>query len=218
MTMTPGQEARRLLRRHYYGVLSTTSQQFTGYPYGSFVDYVTDHMGRPVILISALAEHTRNINHNARVSLAVHDPGNQAQALPRLALLGEAKLIGPDDAHHIRNRYLRYFPEAERYLALDFAFYRIEPQHMRYIAGFAQACLVSATDFLALGSQLADAEDELLQQINVGQETRLAGIDCDGCDLRLQDKLHRIEFASFAADAQAARSAWAALARARGAT
>ncbi len=208
MTMTPGQEARRLLRRHYYGVLSTTSQQFTGYPYGSFVDYVTDYLGRPVILIGALAEHTRNINHDARVSLAVHDPGNQAQALPRLTLLGEAKLIGPDDAHHIRSRYLRYFPEAEHYLTLDFAFYRIEPQHMRYIAGFAQACLVSAADFLALGSQLADAEDELLQQINVGQETRMVGIDCDGCDLRLQDKLQRIEFAGFAADAQAARSAW----------
>jgi len=127
-------------------------------------------------------------------------------------------LIGPDDAHHIRNRYLRYFPKVERYLALDFAFYRIEPQHMRYIAGFAQACLVSATDFLALGSQLADTEDALLQQINAGQEARMVGIDCDGCDLRLQDKLQRIEFASFAADAQAARSAWVARARIPGAT
>lgn len=216
MTMTPGQEARRLLRRHHYGVLSTTSQKFAGYPYGSFVDYVADHLGRPVILISALAEHTRNINHDARVSLAVHDPGNQTQALPRLALLGTAKLIGPDDAHRIRNRYLRYFPEAERYLTLDFAFYRIEPQHIRYIAGFAQACLVSAADFLALGSRLADTEDALLQQLNAGEEARMVGIDCDGCDLRLKDTLQRIELAGFAADAQAARSAWM-LARVSGA-
>lgn len=217
MTMTPGQEARRLLRRHHYGVLSTTSQKFAGYPYGSFVDYVADHLGRPVILISALAEHTHNIHRTARVSLAVHDPGLQAQALPRLTLLGEAKLIGPDDVHRIRGRYLRYFPEAERYLTLDFAFYRIEPQHMRYIAGFAQACWVSAADFLALGSQLADTEDALLQQINAGQETRMVGLDCDGCDLCLKDKLQRIEFAGFAADAQAARSAWM-LARVSGAT
>ncbi len=78
MTMiNPGPDARRLLRRRHYGVLATTSQQFPAYPYGSFVDYVTDHIGRPVILISALAEHTQNINRHALVSLAVHDPGNQ---------------------------------------------------------------------------------------------------------------------------------------------
>ena len=156
MSMSPGQEARRLVRRRQYGVLSTASLKFPGYPYGSFVDYVTDQLGRPVILISALAEHTHNINHDAHVSLAVHDPGNQSQALPRLTLLGEAKLIGPDDAHHIRNRYLRYFPKAEEYLSLDFAFYRIEPQQLRYIAGFGEACWVSSVDFLALASRLIE--------------------------------------------------------------
>lgn len=70
MNITPGQTARRLLRHHHFGVLSTASQKFSGYPYGSFVDYVTDHMGRPVILISALAEHTRNIHHDAWAALA----------------------------------------------------------------------------------------------------------------------------------------------------
>jgi len=211
MNMTPGQAARHLLRRRRYGVLSTTSQKFAGYPYGSFVDYVTDHMGRPVILISALAEHTRNIVHHPRVSLALHDPGAQAQAMPRLALLGEAKLIGPDDAHHIRSRYLRYFPEAEPYLALDFAFYRIEPQHMRYIAGFAQATWVSATDFLALGSRLADAEETLLQQIQYGQQSTLVGVDCDGCDVRVDGKLQRMVFTELAVDSAAARAQLQAL-------
>lgn len=209
--MTPGQEARRLLRRRRYGVLSTASQKFPAYPYGSFVDYVTDHLGRPVILISALAEHTHNINHEAHVSLAVHDPGNQAQALPRLTLLGEAKLIGPDDAHHIRSRYLRYFPEAEDYLALDFAFYRIEPQQLRYIAGFAQARWVSSVDFLALASRLADAEDALLQQIQSGQKTALVGIDCDGCDVRQNGELQRIEFSDIAVDAAAVQAQLLAL-------
>ena len=211
MTMTPGQEARRLLRRRHYGVLSTASQKFPAYPYGSFVDYVTDHLGRPVILISALAEHTHNINHDAHVSLAVHDPGDQAQALPRLTLLGEAKLIGPDDAQHIRSRYLRYFPEAEDYLALDFAFYRIEPQQLRYIAGFAQARWVSSADFLALGSRLADVEEALLQQIQNGQKARLVGIDCDGCDVRQNGALQRIEFSDIALDAPAVQAQLRAL-------
>ena len=201
----PGPEARRLLRRRHYGVLATTSQKFPDYPYGSFVDYVTDHLGRPVILISALAEHTQNINHHALVSLAVHDPGDQSEGVPRLTLLGEAKLIGPDDAQHIRRRYLRYFPKAEQYLALDFAFYRIEPQHIRYIAGFAQAYWVSNTDFLALGSHIAEVEDDLLHQIQ-GEHAVLVGVDCDGCEIRHEGELQRIEFAEFAADAAAVRT------------
>lgn len=211
--MTPGRAARQLLRRRRYGVLSTASQKFPGYPYGSFVDYVTDHLGRPVILISALAEHTHNIVRQPHVSLAAHDPGDQSQAMPRLALLGEARLIGPDDAQHIRGRYLRYFPEAEPYLALDFAFYRIEPQHMRYIPGFAQATWVSAADFLALGSRLADSEQDLLQQMQAGQEAALVGVDCDGCDVRVAGQLQRIEFEEPAFDAAAVRVQMQALAR-----
>ncbi|MBI5750566.1 MAG: DUF2470 domain-containing protein [Hydrogenophilales bacterium] len=224
--LTPGQEARRLLRRHYYGVLSTTSQKFPGYPYGSFVDYVTDHQGRPVILISALAEHAHNIFQSPKVSLTVHDSGSQTQALPRLALLGEAKLIGPDDAHHIRARYLRYFPEAEPLLALDFALYRIEPHRIRYIAGFAQARWVSPSDFLALASQLTDTEEAILAHMNTGHADALAGyagrdrsetiamigLDSDGFDLRIGEKLQRIEFDGFVADASAARERLVALA------
>jgi len=228
--LTPGQEARRLLRRHHYGALSTTSQKFAGYPYGSFVDYVTDHQGRPVILISALAEHTRNIHQAPKVCLAVHDAGNQMQALPRLMLMGEAKLIGPDDTHHIRARYLRYFPEVEPLLELDFAFYRIELQHIRYIAGFAQARWVSPTDFLALASQLTDVEESILTHMNADHADALAvyagreremhaeaitmiGLDSDGFDLRIGERLQRIEFDGFVADATAARERLVAMAR-----
>jgi len=213
MAMTPGQAARQLLRRRRYGVLSTASQKFPGYPYGSFVDYVTDQLGRPVILISALAEHTHNIVHRPHVSLAVHDPGEQAQAMPRLTLLGDARLIGPDDEHRIRDRYLRHFPEAEPYLALDFTFYRIEPQHMRHIAGFAQATWVSAADFLALGSRIADCEQDLLQEMQAGQKSELVGVDCDGCDVRVAGQLQRIDFAAPAFDAAAVRVQMQALAQ-----
>lgn len=230
--LAPGEAARRLMRRHHYGVLSTLSQKFPGYPYGSFVDYVTDHFGRPVILISALAEHTHNINQTPSVSLTVHDAGSQTQSLPRLALMGEAKLIGPDDAHHIRARYLRYFPEAAQLLELDFAFYRIEPHHIRFIAGFAQACWVSPMDYLALASQLTDVEESILAHMNTDHADALAvyaghdraasadaiamiGLDSDGFDLRVGAALQRIEFDGFVADTSAARARLVALAQAK---
>lgn len=205
--LSPGQQARRLLRRYHYGVLSTLSQAMPGYPYGSFVDYVTDHQGRPVILISAIAEHTHNIHHTPHVSLAVHDPGNQSEGRPRMALMGEAKLLGPDDGHHIRERYLRLFPEAEQYLSLDFAFYRIDPIRIRFIPGFAQATWVSPGDFLAMSSQLAETESGLIEQINRNNGIQGVGVDCDGCTLRREGRLHRIDFEGMAYDASAALAA-----------
>lgn len=200
-----GQEARRLVRRRHYGVLSTSSQKFPGYPFGSFVDYVTDHLGRPVILISALAEHTHNIIHQARVSLAVHDPGTQAQAMPRLCLMGEARLIGPDDAQHIRSRYLRYFPDAAPYLELDFAFYRIEPLHVRFIEGMAKTHWVSAMDYMSLGSRLANEEESLIATLQGAATSQLVGIDCDGCDIRRAGEMQRLEFSVCANEAAEVR-------------
>ncbi len=233
-TDQPGVAARRLLRRHHYGVLATHSDKFGPYPYASFVDYVTDQQGRPVMLISALAEHTHNIHRHPRVSLAVHDPGPQTQARPRLTLLGEAKLIGKGEAPELVARYLRHFPEAARYLELDFAFYRIEPHHTRFIPGFAQAVWVTPADLLAMGSELAAVEAGIVEHMNTGHRDALAacvrqaqgvpaaqvqmlGIDCDGFDLLADGRLLRIDFDAPVFDAPAARDALAALAqRARG--
>ena len=60
---------------------------------------------------------------------------------------------------------------------------------MHYIVGFALACRLSATDFLALGNPLVATEESLLQQINTEGETAMAGIDCDDCGLRLKDQV-----------------------------
>ncbi len=71
--MNAGDAARRYLRHHRHGMLSTLSKKLGGYPFGSVVAYVTDHAACPVILISRLAEHTQNIEADPRVSLLVRD-------------------------------------------------------------------------------------------------------------------------------------------------
>ena len=58
--------ARELLLKEYRGVLSTHSKSMPGYPFGSITPYVTSHAGDPLILISTLAQHTRNIQADAR--------------------------------------------------------------------------------------------------------------------------------------------------------
>ena len=142
--MSPGEQARRYLRARRHGVLSTLSRRFPGYPYGSVAPFVLDAAARPVILISRLAEHTRNIEADPHVSLLVQDAGDDVQAGARITLIGEAT-HAVDDADASRARYLSYFPDAGRLLALgDFAFYRIEPCQLRAIGGFGDIHWVAA--------------------------------------------------------------------------
>ena len=57
-------EARKLLRAHRYGALCTLSRKFDGYPFGSITPYLVDHDGSLHLLISTLAEQTKNILHD----------------------------------------------------------------------------------------------------------------------------------------------------------
>ena len=82
-------EARQFLHRSRKGVLSTHSARFAGYPFGSIAPFVVDHSGCPVILISTLAEHTKNILQNPHVSLIVLDDADDMQANARLTVLGQ---------------------------------------------------------------------------------------------------------------------------------
>ena len=132
--MSRGREARQLVRTHRSGVLSTHSVKHPGYPYGSALPHVTDHAGRPVVLISHLAEHTVNIGRDPRVAFTASPLTPRLQAEARLAVLGDA---APVEAPDIAGRYLRIHPEGEEHLAIGgFRFFRIEPRAVRLIAGF----------------------------------------------------------------------------------
>jgi putative heme iron utilization protein len=203
-----------------------------GYPYASFIEYVADHQGRPVMLISALAEHTRNLHHHPRLSLAAaEDVTGHVLASPRFTCLGEARLVPDADLELCRARYLRYLPHAADYFTLDFALWRIEPVRLRSIPGFGAAVWVTAGDYLALSSRLESIEGEIIEHMNHdhrdgllayarhfgGSEPRqvsLLGVDCDGLDLSVDGRLLRIDFEAPAWDAKAVRERLTALAAA----
>ena len=189
--------ARQLLRAHRYGVLSTLSKKFDGYPFGSITPYLVDHDGSLLILISGLAEHTKNILNDPRVSLITHnqeDPHIQTQG--RITLVGTASL--DRQREQAGKRYLRYFPEAQRYYDMaDFQFFRIVPQALRYIGGFGDIHWVKADRYQVPPNALAAEEDALLQMINAARTASaglVIGIDCDGYDLRLDEQTVRHNF------------------------
>jgi heme oxygenase (biliverdin-IX-beta and delta-forming) len=205
-------EARLMLRAHRYGALGTLSKKFDGYPFGSITPYLVDHDGSMLILISALAEHTKNILHDPRVSLITHD-----QRDPRIQSQGRVTVIGNAEPEQKREqaglRYLRFFPEARDYLAMhDFSFFRIRPLAIRYIGGFGKIHWVDMENYaVAQAETFAKHEEELLAEMNTGQqmvlqkllrehhgvdeaEVRAIGLDCDGLDVRCGEQIWRLDF------------------------
>ena len=195
--------ARQLLRAHRYGALSTLSKKFDGHPFGSITPYLVDHDGSLLILISALAEHTKNIMSDPRVSLITHNQEDaHIQTQGRLTVVGTAAL--EKERELAGKRYLRYFPEAQTYYDMpDFQFYRIVPLALRYIGGFGDIHWVKADRYQVPPNTLAKEEDALLDQVNAKRSAAqglLVGIDCDGYDLRLSERTVRRDFPSPALD------------------
>lgn len=227
--MSEGTAARRYLRRHHAGVLATLSKRLGGYPFGSVVPFVLDHGAQPVVLVSRLAEHTKNMAADPRASLLVHDAAQDVQNAARLTVVADAEQIA--EPQLIARRYLRYFPDAQGLLELgDFSFWRLRPVFIRHIAGFGAIRSVTPQSFAPPENRLAEAEDGIVAHMNADHvdalrtycrrahgiepaEVTMAGIDCDGLDVRADGSLLRIEFDAPATDAGKAREALVALAR-----
>lgn len=184
-----------LLHESSHGVLSTHSTQLPGYPYGTAVPLVLDTEHRPILLISALAEHTRNLMADARASLAVvgGTPRN-VQDAARVTLVGRFEPFVPDKP--LVSRYLRYQPAAEQYLLLDFGFFRLSIERARYIGGVGKMGWVGQEDWRNLDLLTSDEEEALLA---TGQAMppgiRLLGIDTYGLDYEVGDRQRRKPFA-----------------------
>src|ERR1700680_3915693 len=124
----PGRLARSLLRRSRQGALATLMAG-SGDPYCSLVNVASYPDGAPVLLISRLALHTKNILGDARVSLMLDE---RAQGDPlegsRIMLAGRAEEASTDDLGILRRRYLNAHPSAEVFVNFkDFSFFRIRP-------------------------------------------------------------------------------------------
>lgn len=224
-------DARKFLYATHSGVLSTISARLEGYPFGSIAPFVLDHGGNPLFLISTIAEHTKNIQADPRVSLIAFDPASpDMQAGARLTLVGDAAIAPKDDS--LRARYLRYFPQAEGYFDMhDFQFYRIAVKQARYIGGFGKIHWIPGPDLHPPANQLAEQEAAILDHMNAdhaenlraychhvhGKEAEavsMTGMDTDGFDVTADGRLLRFSFDTPVTDAQEARVALVSLAKA----
>ena len=208
---TAAQQARELLLTEYHGTLSTHSKDVPGYPFGSVMPYCLDGNGCPVMQISTIAQHTKNIKHNPRVSLFVSESDvDDVHVRGRLTWIGDAKKI--DQSVDIAEHYFNFFPQAKNYNNTHaFDFYRIELVKARFIGGFGQIywiqnhLLTRENPFFGQQSMINHMNNDHVEAMVAychdadiplpeGILPKMAGIDSEGMHLLLGRKIVRIPF------------------------
>ncbi|HSE35682.1 MAG TPA: DUF2470 domain-containing protein [Blastocatellia bacterium] len=222
--------ARRLLNHQSVGVLSTHSIDVAGYPFGSIAPYTLNYDGEPIILISDIAQHTRNIKHNNKVSLTVFESqADDPQSGGRLTWIGDAEPVDASD-NQSRGRYLRYFPSAASYFDThEFSFYRIGLRRARFIGGFGEIYWIEP-DVMLVKNPFRETERGIIEHMNQDHQQALfhyckvfgragveavtmTGIDGEGFDLSADNRKLRIDFDSPIHTTEEARATLVNLAR-----
>lgn len=194
----PVRVTRSLLRRSRQGALATLTVD-GGAPYCSLVNVASHPDGAPILLISRLALHTRNLLADPRVSLMLDEraPGDPLEGA-RIMLGGLAEEASEAEGSVLRRRYLGVHPAAQAFVDFkDFSFFRIRPTSLHLVAGFGRiidlACEQYLTDLSGAESVLA-AEEGAVAHMNADHRdalnlyaTKLLGAEegdwrCTGCD------------------------------------
>lgn len=210
----PKTATRTLLREARSGALATLMPQ-AGDPYCSLVNVASAADGAPLMLLSTLAVHTKNMLADPRVSLMLDErkPGDPLEGA-RIMLMGTVAATAEPAA---RARYLARHPEAEMFAGFgDFAFYRIDIKRVHLVAGFGRIVDLKADDVLTdlTGAEaLLEAEAEAIAHMNADHadavnlyatrllgapdgDWRCAGLDPDGLELQNGRLALRLPFPS----------------------
>lgn len=193
-----------------------------GWPYGSLVLVASDLDGAPLLLVSDLAEHAKNLAADPRASLLIDGTGGHKNPLagPRATLVGRARHAPEPRA---LERFLRRHPAARVYAGFrDFHLWRLELERAHLVAGFGRIQWIAAAEILLTERQwrwLATREQRLLDGLN--EPARLerrrgwhaVGLDPEGLDLWKSGRHRRVAFKQALANEKAARAALARTAR-----
>lgn len=194
-----GLEARLLLRRARTGTLATLNAE-GGIPYASLANLATDTDGSPLIMVSTLAWHTRNLLADPRASVLVAEMPATGDVLTgsRITVMGRFEKT---DAPRTARRYLARHPEAAMYAGFgDFGYWRLIPERIHAVAGFGRIETLEADEVFAPCAEIAALEDSAIAHMNQDHadavqryatglggaahgKWKVGAIDADGADL-----------------------------------
>ncbi|MGE0174533.1 MAG: HugZ family protein [Oligoflexales bacterium] len=211
--MTQKESSRKLfhfLNSHPSGVLATQSATMPDYPFASAVTYCLDENGNPVILISHLAEHTKNLKHSTKTSLCITESlePSEMQSATRVTLVGNAVPLGqPSD--YVKDRYFGFFPKQRNYLRLGgFEFYKLEVSRVRFIGGFGDVTWIdydrnhysfswsadAASVIKHMSEDHQDVIDKAGRKLRISGKCQMAAVDSTGFHIRGENQLGFLAF------------------------
>ena len=228
----PGLVARRLIRTGRLATLATLDTETDGGPYASLALTACGHDAAPLLLLSGLARHSRNIAADGRVSLLFAKSSREAIAQGRASVVGRAE---PCDDPLLKNRFLARHATAQSIAQFaDFRLYRVAVDSVHFVGGFGNIHTLDRTEVMfdtTASNALAAAETDIIEHMNTdhsesvnlyahnlvgrpGMGWRLIGVDPEGIDLGRNDADARLDFASAVSTPEEARAALVKLAHA----
>jgi hypothetical protein len=210
----PATVVKRLIRMTFKAALGTLNAP-SRTPYVSLVLLATDTGGAPLMLLSGLAVHTRNLTSDAAASLLIDATGGHGDPMAgaRVSLVGRANRTADENARH---RFLLRHPEAAAYAGFaDFAIFRFEPESAHLVEGFGRIVDVPGSQLRTstVGfEKLVELEREVtaarpwLARDHQGARWRVAGLDPEGIDLVCDGVARRLEGSGAAASLTELRS------------
>ena len=221
------ERARELLRGASYGALASLDR-VDGTPMATLVAVANDRDGSPLMLLSDLAEHSKNLAADPRASLLIDATMGLEERLTgsRLTVAGKVEAAAGDGP---AGRYrLRHPGSAMLGGFADFRLYRLAVERAHQVAGFGRIDRIDGADLLvetALVADLAALEEGAIAHMHAdhaealgtiagarpGETARLAGIDADGVDLLVDGRPRRADFARRLSKSSELRAAMADL-------
>ena len=145
--LSAAEEARTLIAAGGIGSLATLTED--GHPWASMVAYGPTEDGCPVLCVSTLAEHGRNLARDDRASIVVvaDSPSDDPLDSGRVTVAGRVLLAEDDES---RAAHLAAWPNAALYGGFgDFSFWRLRVERVRWVGGYGRMNSVDVADYAA---------------------------------------------------------------------
>jgi hypothetical protein len=219
-------EARALIRGATAATLATASE---GQPFASLVTPAPAPDLSPLLWLSTLSEHTRQLAAEPRCALLFTGTpeGANPQTAPRVTVTGLAGRVPDAEVPPLKARWLARHPYAALYADFgDFALWRVRIVAALHVGGFARAERIRAAELApdpAACAALEAAEPEIIAHVNADHADateaiaagmlgaapgawRLVAVDVDGCDLSDGNRTVRLAFGAPVGDAGGVRT------------
>ena len=156
-----------LMRNCREGVLSTVSKKYEGYPFGSFVTFISGADRSIIFYASDIAQHTINLKNNSKACITLFNLSEgDKQDSSRLSLMGDVKKIDKD-VEEISGKFIEFFPESSQYSNMhDFNFYSLNISQVRWIGGFGKIAWLSSTNWNPIRPKWLKQEKSMIEHMN----------------------------------------------------